>query len=335
MNELIVSIIVPIYNVELYLNECLESIINQTYTNLEIILVNDGSKDSSGIICDTYAAKDKRIKVIHKINGGLSNARNTGILESNGDYLVFIDSDDYWSNKEFIQKLIDKINFHDIKPEIVLFNFTNYFEKHKKFKVDGRNFDINLNNYSSILEKLEILVKNNIFTASACFKCFKSSFVKDNQFFFKPNIYCEDVEWTGRILLKVKYLELLNDSNYIYRRRNGSITTTIGKRNINDLLVVIGDATEVSKNITDEKLMQIYMGFFAFQYSTLLIVINSVKEREIRKSLFSELNRYSFLLKYNMDKKVKIINLLNNFIGLKNTSTILTIFYRVTNLIKQ
>ena len=91
----LISVIVPVYNVESYVAECIESIQNQTYMNLEIILVDDGSKDMSGDICDQYAAYDERIKVIHQENGGLSAARNTGIEAANGDYISFVDSDDY------------------------------------------------------------------------------------------------------------------------------------------------------------------------------------------------------------------------------------------------
>ena len=91
----LISVIVPVYNVESYIAECIESIQNQTYMNLEIILVNDGSTDASGDICDQYAAYDERIKVIHQENGGLSAARNTGIEAANGDYISFVDSDDY------------------------------------------------------------------------------------------------------------------------------------------------------------------------------------------------------------------------------------------------
>lgn len=94
-NIIKVSVIVPVYNVELYLNRCIESIVTQTYTNLEIILVDDGSTDNSGKLCDEWARKDNRIKVVHKKNAGLGFARNTGLDHANGDYVVYIDSDDY------------------------------------------------------------------------------------------------------------------------------------------------------------------------------------------------------------------------------------------------
>ena len=90
-----ISIIVPIYNVELYLEKCIESIINQTYKDIEVILINDGSTDKSGIICDKYAKIDDRIIVLHKENGGVSSARNKGLDIAKGDYIAFVDPDDY------------------------------------------------------------------------------------------------------------------------------------------------------------------------------------------------------------------------------------------------
>ena len=93
-----ISIIVPIYNVEKYIRKCIESIINQTYRNIEIILVDDGSPDNCGKICDEYAKKDSRVKVIHKKNGGLSDARNKGTEVATGEYIMYVDSDDYWIN---------------------------------------------------------------------------------------------------------------------------------------------------------------------------------------------------------------------------------------------
>lgn len=108
----LISVIVPVYNVEKYLEKCIDSILNQTYKNLEIILVDDGSKDQSGVICDSYAKKDKRIIVFHKKNGGLSSARNYGIDNSHGQYIGFVDSDDYISNDmyETLYQLITDYN---------------------------------------------------------------------------------------------------------------------------------------------------------------------------------------------------------------------------------
>ena len=106
--DALISVIIPVYNVSQYLPRCIESVINQTYQNLEIILVDDGATDDSGVICDDYARKDPRIRVVHKENGGLSSARNAGIQIARGEYLTFIDSDDYVDRDytEFLYELV-------------------------------------------------------------------------------------------------------------------------------------------------------------------------------------------------------------------------------------
>ena len=106
MEKDLISVIVPVYKVEKYLEKCIESIIKQTYTNLQIILVDDGSPDNCGKICDEYAKKDSRIEVIHKINGGLSDARNVGINRANGRYIGFVDSDDY-VEPDYLEQLLN------------------------------------------------------------------------------------------------------------------------------------------------------------------------------------------------------------------------------------
>ena len=110
-----ISVIVPIYKVERYLNRCIKSIVNQTYSNLEIILVDDGSPDRCGFICDKWMATDKRIKVIHKKNGGLSSARNKGIELSTGKYIMFIDSDDYLYDDSSLESLYKGITKNNSK----------------------------------------------------------------------------------------------------------------------------------------------------------------------------------------------------------------------------
>lgn len=129
MEKIKISVIVPIYNVEQYLSQCLDSIINQTYTNLEIILINDGSTDNSEKICNQYKLLDPRIIVIHKTNGGLSDARNTGIKIATGDYISFVDADDF-IDKNMYTILFQKIN--TTNADIIWYNHYNYQMKFLK-----------------------------------------------------------------------------------------------------------------------------------------------------------------------------------------------------------
>lgn len=129
------SIIVPVYNVEKYLNNCIESLLNQKFDNFEIILVNDGSTDKSGLMCDNYASTNKNISVIHKDNGGLSDARNIGIANAKGEYIIFVDSDDFIepeSLKKF-NELIEKKG----KPDVIITRIKKFYEDSEPRYIDS------------------------------------------------------------------------------------------------------------------------------------------------------------------------------------------------------
>lgn len=136
----LLSVIVPVYNVEQYLHQCVDSIIGQTYKNLEIILVNDGSTDGSGAICDEYATKDSRVRVIHKENGGQSSARNIGISISSGEYTTFVDSDD-WLELDMYQVLIKQLL--DTSADVITFQYVDEFdEQPARWKIIQPSFEV-------------------------------------------------------------------------------------------------------------------------------------------------------------------------------------------------
>ena len=110
--DALISVLIPVFNVERYLSRCIESVIKQTYKNIEIILIDDGSKDKSGKICDKYAKKDDRIRVIHKENEGVSVARNLGMDSANGEYIIFVDSDD-WIEQQAVELLFSQLSLYD------------------------------------------------------------------------------------------------------------------------------------------------------------------------------------------------------------------------------
>ena len=148
MQDKKLSVIVPVYNVERYIRKCLDSLVNQTYKNLEIILVDDGSPDNSGAICDEYASRDSRVRVVHKENGGLCNARNTGLEMASGDFLCFVDDDD-WLELNAYEELLAKFDEHDV--DAVFFGFT-YYKDHSD--VDPLHF-----RKSGIVDRQEALTQ--------------------------------------------------------------------------------------------------------------------------------------------------------------------------------
>ncbi len=220
--QALISVIIPVYNVEEYLRECVDSVINQTYENLEIILVDDGSTDSSGRICDEYAEKDSRVSAIHQKNGGLSVARNTGLSKSNGVYIYFLDSDDYIAENaiEVLTSIAEKDNSDIVFFDAVSFadtaDFTvkqNYIRK-KKYKTDsGYNVFSALN-------------KNKEFHSAVYLMLFKNDFIIKNDLRFIPDILHEDMVFTYHALCFAKVVSQYDKALYYRRYRKNSIMTS-------------------------------------------------------------------------------------------------------------
>ena len=215
------SIVVPVYNVENYLNKCIDSILNQTYKNFEVILVDDGSTDKSSNICDKYAKNNSKIKAFHKKNGGLSDARNFGVENTTGDYLLFIDSDDYIE-----PLLLEKLNNCILKGNVDLIRFgLNIIDQDYKFKFSSIEYECINNNPLDLLDKL-ISTK---FLEPACFYCYNLNFFKENKFKYEIGKLHEDFGLTPLIICKAKSMSWINYNAYNYVQRNGSIVNSKNK----------------------------------------------------------------------------------------------------------
>ena len=210
----LISVIVPIYNVEKYLDRCVDSIINQTYKNLAIILADDGSPDNCPKMCDDYAEKDSRIKVVHKENGGLSDARNVGMEVATGEYVSFIDSDDYIS-LDFYETLLETIVDND--SDIVECGVVKFYENEK---FDKYNDDLKVTNYDTV-DALDGLISESPFKQHVWNKLYKSSVALDIPYAVgKLN---EDEFWTYQIFGKAKKVTRINKTMYYYFQRGSSI----------------------------------------------------------------------------------------------------------------
>lgn len=226
-NHPLVSVIIPVYNVEKYLNECLDSVVNQTYKNLEIILVNDGSTDRSGNICDEYASGDTRIKVIHKKNSGVSAARNVGIEHSNGEYITFVDSDDFIDTKA-IEHLVEnakKYNSDITIGDHIVYHSNGYQVCHSAEDIMvNSSFDVKTVSADTIYKLLTQL-------SSACTKLYKKSLITKNHIIFPVNIKIgEDFEFLAKALINAKGIVYIDKSVYFYRSdytNNHSATGTV------------------------------------------------------------------------------------------------------------
>lgn len=222
MIEKLVSIIVPIYNVENYLDECINSVLAQTYTKFELLLIDDGSKDNSGVTCDEYLLKDKRIKVFHKSNGGLSSARNFGLDKANGEYIIFLDSDDYWLKKDCLENLV-KVAI-DLDVDIVRGEYK---------EVDEFGSDLLIKDFSSKLEKqMQILSSADFYKWIIKGENFSVLFLfRKNLFdtglrFDEKRCFQEDIELNIRLFSKNFRCVYVPIVFYAYRKRRNSIVNT-------------------------------------------------------------------------------------------------------------
>ncbi len=216
--EPVISVIVPVYNVERYLGRCVDSVLSQTYTSLEVILVDDGATDRSGEICDAYAAKDPRVRVIHKANGGLSSARNAGIDAASGEYLAFVDSDD-WIEEDMYRHMLSRMQ-----------NYGAMLACAGRYDVDGATGEktVGLCPGEEACISAEELV-GRIFLwdgcdSSACDKLYHRSLF--DIFRYPEGKVCEDVPTTYKIVLQAQRAVLCPVPFYNYFHRPGSISKT-------------------------------------------------------------------------------------------------------------
>lgn len=252
------SVVVPVYNVENYLERCLESIINQTYKDLEIILVNDGSTDSSQKICEKYVEKDFRVKLINKKNGGLSSARNLGLEISKGDYIAFIDSDDYIDfemYEKMMRKLLEK------NADLVMCDVKVEFPTHNKIIETSDFLDVDIQ-----LEKKHIL---KIYP-TAWNKIYKKEIFIKNKIRFPEGLYYEDAEVNFKILTLINKITRVPNAYYHYVQRAGSITKSNSRFKMLDIYIIFEN---IKKFLIEEKKYEVYKKIYDYVYTRSTMVV--------------------------------------------------------------
>ena len=229
MKEDLISVIVPVYNVEEYLDRCVESILNQTYTNLEIILIDDGSTDGSERKCDEWSKRDRRIIVIHKENGGLSDARNVGIERSKGDYIAFVDSDDY-IRSDMYEILLNNLKDNDAD---VSAGMPTSFSKEEDLK-NVQQSEIKISYYKEN-EVFQQLFNDKIGeTVVVWNKLYSKKVFRDNLRFPKGKIH-EEVFFAHRMLGNIQSIVYTTDKLYYYYKRQGSISNHFCIKRLDEL----------------------------------------------------------------------------------------------------
>ena len=320
------SVVIPVYKVEKYLNQCVDSVLSQNLDSVEIILVDDGSPDNAGKICDEYAEKDARVKVIHKENGGLSKARNTGIDAAQGEYIIFLDSDDWWNPLVSVNAILEKVK---AEPDVDMFLFSSldYVEGVGYFK-RAEHERLGEVSTETVADYYRGLLQNGNLEVHAATKILKTAFLKENMLYYKPGIKGEDNEWIIRLLRSLKEVRIFADKPlYIYRAgRIDSISNNIKIENITDLLDIVKDAIEYRGNHGDaDGLMSYELCFCSYLWFTALGLASRLSKND-KKALYPLFKKTAGVCKYSTSKKTRMAYNLYRVIGLKITAWVLGLY---------
>ncbi|MDZ5710911.1 glycosyltransferase [Jeotgalibacillus haloalkalitolerans] len=232
------SVVIPMYNVAAYLKTCIESVLAQSYTDIEMILVNDGSTDNSCEIAKKYVDQYQHVVLINQQNQGLSQARNTGIKAAVGDYIIFLDADDFWS-KDFLGDLAKRIEEAD--SDAVLFRYQFYYQDQNKYEEQRYKFTREQIRNLEGKAALELILNHmTYFDWYACMLVVKRQLILSNHLFFIPDKKYEDVLWTPNVLLHAEKVDYFDEAIYSYRlEREGQITKNVTRATLTDSIYAV------------------------------------------------------------------------------------------------
>lgn len=328
----IISVIIPVFNSEKYITRCLDSVCYQTVKDIEIIVINDGSTDSSPMYVKNYIKKDNRIIYITQNNKGAGAARNLGLSVSKGEFITFIDADDFYSDPCVFERMINLYSKHfgNSHNSFIIFNYKNYYPELELYN-NALEYPI-LDNIFSKTDLLNKLTRSGIFLASPCFRLIPREFLKTNRIYFPEKNIGEDILWNIELIEHASSIKIFNDYSYIYRKQNmSSASTSITTEKLLKLLQsfdLISDKYQNHSEISDY-----ILNGMAYQYIIAIGNARRIKafnEREIQNQ-FLKLN---WLLKYDDNPKVRFSAFIIRLFGLNIASRLLS-FYITNKIIKK
>ena len=320
------SIVVAAYNVADYLSECITSLANQKFqsSDYEILIIDDGSTDGvTGELCYKLASKYKMVRTIHQDNGGLSAARNTGIKHSKGEFILFVDGDDFWSNLEFLDNLSRNIDTY--KSDVVIFSYDKYYGKDESVRIDFNSVPESGNIEENVID----LVRNSVLTAPAWNKCIRRNLFVEETLDFPVGFLSEDCLYCSYLLKLTAKYSILNIESYKYRQnRIGSITNVVKEKNVYDILksidIGLTNIGEYKNNV--RKAINIY---FAISY---ISVLPYVSQYISNSEIMYLLKKYKYLLKFSNEIKNRSFNLtgkITRILGLRLSIILLPKLLRI------
>lgn len=323
------SVIIPVYNVEEYLERCVKSVLNQDFCNLEVILVDDGSPDNCPQICDKLAEIDKRITVIHKPNGGLSTARNVGIKNAKGEYISFLDSDDQWAEGK-LKPLMEQLE--KTKVEMLMFrSISLYPDGTIMERKDKEVFKSGYYEYDTSVLYQKLIDSGNLHEQAGT-HILQSQFVKQNELFFKEGILGEDTEWMFRVMRVIHTIGVIDIPLQIYtEKRLGSITNTVSTKILIDLLDVIQSSLNYYELHTLQNTKKYELAHCAYLWSIALGYYSLLHKAEANKYK-NQIRKHKEKLSLMSHPKARMVGCVYPILGFTLTSKILKMYMSLHNM---
>jgi glycosyltransferase involved in cell wall biosynthesis len=287
--------------------------------------VDDGSPDNCPKMCDEYALKDNRVKVVHKPNGGLSDARNAGLTVATGEYVIFMDSDDFWTSNNHLEQLMNIVKTNS-DCDFIGFNCSYYYSDTDSF-VQWVPYFENIQQPSNGNDAMFALVSSGTFPMSACLKVIDRQWLIDNQITFKVGQISEDIPWFINLLDKSDKCMFVNDYIYAYRQNvAGSITASCGERAFNSVLDIV--KTELAlidkRSFTTEAIDALY-SFLAYEVSILVAFVSGLP-KDKQSAARAEIKNLCWLLKYTQNPKVRMVSRVYKVFGYAITERVLRLY---------
>ncbi len=315
------SIVIPVYKTEAYLDHCVESVVAQTFTDFEIILVDDGSPDRCGAMCDIWADRDSRIRVLHQENGGLSAARNAGIRCASGDYVMFLDSDDWWAEDTVLASVAQNLQRTD--ADVLSFNY----QKAYNGVPEPPYFSQSLPS-SDAAETLEQIMRHGRWINGACNKAVRRRMILQENLFFRTGITSEDIDWTIRLAICADKFAFENVSVFIYRQIASSISHSMSTQKVECLHDNVWECVRLIQGADSSKVRWL-REYTAYQYGTLLHNVALLPEEQRSERLISGARDLRWLLDCSDNQKVRLLRICVSAMGLQGTLWMLRMRQRI------
>ena len=324
MNEILLSIIIPMYNLEQYISYCLDSIVSQIRENVEIILIDDGSKDKTKEICNSYCEKYSYIKYFYQDNAGVSVARNNGLKRAIGDYILFVDGDD-WIIKDTLLQIINKIKKN---REVDIFAGDFVKSKNNQAKSKKVRTTLNLKEYD-FPENLIKLFETNNFNPSLGCNIIKRNLFFDNNILLDANVkYTEDMDCMLQLFLKAEKIVFIEKPFYVYRQNQSSATHSCSLKRVDDTMNFVIKWNDRIQEIESVELKKYLFNFVQYEYSIVVGLLYTLPKNERRK-IITKVKEYEYLFTKGISKKVKIVYYVYKLFGFKIVGRLMAMYIKV------